>query len=498
MLKICAVLLLAICTAAAQPRAAIESYVSAHRAQIIRELVDLLSIPNIAADRANIRRNADHLAQMLGRRGIQTEILETAGNPLVWGEKKVHGATRTILYYIHYDGQPVDRARWKQADPFRPILRAGRMEDGAREIPDFTRLDKFEDDWRLYARSASDDKAPIVAFCAALDALKASGREPAANIRVIIDGEEEAGSPSITGAIDRYRDKLRGDLLVILDGPTHPSGRPTLAFGARGNLTMDITVYGPRFALHSGHYGNWAPNPAIELARLLAGMKDNRGRVTIAGFYDGIPPLTDEERRILNSVPDDLPALQKLFGIARPEAVGESLQEAIQYPSLNVRGLRSGYVGADARTIIPADATAALDIRLVKETPAAEITAKVLAHIRQQGFQVVDSEPDDATRLRYPKIAKVATGEATEAFRTDLDAPASKLITAALQKMWGEEPVRLRTMGGTVPISQFIRALGFPAVSLPIVNFDNNQHSENENLRLGQLWKGIVSIAATM
>jgi acetylornithine deacetylase/succinyl-diaminopimelate desuccinylase-like protein len=197
-------------------------------------------------------------------------------------------------------------------------------------------------------------------------------------------------------------------------------------------------------------------------------------------------------------VPDDLDGLKKLFGIASTDAVGETLQEAIQFPSLNVRGLRSGYTGAEARTIIPADATAAIDIRLVRETPAAAIVQKVAAHIRAQGYHIVEGEPDDAARLRYPKIAGLRQGEATEAFRTELDSPEGVRVTRALAAMWDEQPVRIRTMGGTVPISQFVRELHCPAISLPIVNFDNNQHSENENLRLAELWKGIVSIAALL
>jgi acetylornithine deacetylase/succinyl-diaminopimelate desuccinylase-like protein len=479
-------------------RARVESYVAAHEKAILAELAELVSIPNVASDRANIRRNAERLAGMLSRRGLRAEILETAGNPLVYGERPAAGAKRTLLFYAHYDGQPVDPRGWKQASPFRPIVRAGRMEAGAREVPEPLAAARLDPEWRLYARSAADDKAPIVALCAALDALAAAGREPASNIRVILDGEEEAGSASLEPAIGRYREKLGADLLLILDGPVHPSGRATLNFGARGIVTLELTVYGPKTALHSGHYGNWVPNPALALARLLASIKDEDGRVRVAGFYDGVAPLGPEERRILAAVPDDLEALGKLFGIARPDRVGASLQEALQYPSLNIRGLRSAYVGADARTIIPSEATAALDLRLVKETPSAQLVEKVLGHIRQQGFHIVEGEPDDDARLGYPKIVRVARGSATEAYRTAMELPESQWAAAALERAWGEAPVRIRTSGGTVPISPFIGALGVPAISVPIVNFDNNQHGENENLRLGHLWRGIITIAALL
>jgi acetylornithine deacetylase/succinyl-diaminopimelate desuccinylase-like protein len=471
-----------------QERAAVETWVASHQRRIMGEFDELLRIPNVGTDRANIRRNAEFIRGLLERHGMQAELLETAGNPLVYAERNVPGAARTVLYYIHYDGQPVDLSRWK-TDPFRPVMR-----DGAWDIAGWAALEKFPDDWRIYARSASDDKAPIVAFCAAMDALEGKF---ASNIHVVIDGEEEMGSPSLTAAIGRYRDKLKASLLLILDGPVHPNGRPTLAFGARGIVTLDLTVYGPKMALHSGHYGNWIPNPAIRLAQLLASMKDEQGRTTIEGFYADVPALTAEERRVLRSVPDDEPALLKLFGVAKPDAVGESLQEALQFPSLNVRGMRSGYVD-EPRTIIPTDATAAIDIRLVKETPAARMVERVRAHIAKQGYHVTEGEPDDATRLKYAKLARLKAGEVMEAYRTEPESAEAMRVTLALTRMWGAEPVRIRTMGGTVPIAPFIRELGVPAVGVPIVNFDNNQHSDNENLRVGNLWSGIVTLAATM
>ncbi len=467
---------------------------AAHQRQVMAEFTELLAIPNVGTDRPNIRRNAEFLRVMLERHGLKTELLETAGNPLVYAERNVPGATRTTLFYIHYDGQPVDPPKWKQETPFHPLMRDGRMEEGAKTIAGFRALDKLPDNWRIYARSASDDKAPIVALCAALDALQGKTQS---NIHVVIDGEEEMGSPSLTAAIARYRDKLRASLLLILDGPVHASGRPTLAFGARGIVTVDLTVYGPKMALHSGHYGNWIPNPAMRLAQLLATMKDDQGRTTIAGFYDSVPPLTAAQRQVLKSVPDDEPALLKLFGVARPDAVGESLQEAIQYPSLNVRGMRSGYVD-EPRTIIPPDATAAIDIRLVKETPSARMVELLRAHIEKQGYHLVEQDPDDATRMKYPKLARLHASEGMEAFRTEPESKEGIAVTQALTRMWGAEPVRIRTMGGTVPIAPFIRELGLPAVSVPIVNFDNNQHGDNENLRLGNLWNGIVTLAAML
>ncbi|HXS93578.1 MAG TPA: M20/M25/M40 family metallo-hydrolase [Candidatus Limnocylindrales bacterium] len=489
-----ALLLLIVVSVRAQDRAALQAWTAAHQRQVIGELEQLLAIPNVGTDRANIRRNADFVMGMLRHRGLNAELLETAGNPLVYAEKNVPGASRTLLFYIHYDGQPVDTARWKQRSPFVPVMRDGRLEDGAREIPEFTARDTFEPQWRIYARSASDDKAPIVAFCAALDALQG---KTASNIHVVLDGEEEMGSPSLTAAVTKYREKLKASVLYILDGPVHQSDRPTLAFGARGLVALEITVFGPKMALHSGHYGNWIPNPALRLAQLLAGMKDAQGRTTIPGFYADVPPFTAAQRRVLDSVPDDEAGLLKFFGVAQPDAVGRSLQEAIQYPSLNIRGMKSGYVD-EPRTIIPSDATAAIDIRLVKETPSMKMAQLVRAYVEKQGYHLVEGDPSDADRTRYPRLARVKVTEGMEAFRTEPESPEGERAAAALRRIWGVEPVQIRTMGGTVPIAPFVRELALPAISVPIVNFDNNQHTDNENLRLKNLWDGVITLAAML
>jgi acetylornithine deacetylase/succinyl-diaminopimelate desuccinylase-like protein len=482
---------------AQETRAALERYVASRQRAIVSELVDLVSIPNMAADTENIRRNAVLLRDMLRRRGLSTEIVETDNNPLVWGELKVPGATRTLLFWAHYDGQPVDPKAWKQASPFIPVLRAGRLEDGAKDISGARTLNKFDPDWRLYARSASDDKAPIVALLAALDALKATGMAPSSNVRVVLDGE--AGSPSLAAAIPRHRDKLTSDVMFLLEGPAHPSGRATLAFGVRGFLALDVTVYGPKVGVNSGNYGNWVPNPALRLARLLASMKDDEGRVLVSGFYDGIVPLAPEEQAMLDAVPDEPVSLMKLFGIASPERSDLSLQQALQLPTLNIRGLSSASVGSDATLLIPDRAVAFLDIRLAKETPAKQMADKLLAHIAAQGFHVVHSEPDDGTRSQYPLIAKVVLrGGASEGWRTSPLGPEARLATEAVTRMLGERPVLMRTLGQRINIAQFIEVMGVPAIVLSTVNYDNNQTAENENLRLGHFFTSIVTIAALL
>jgi acetylornithine deacetylase/succinyl-diaminopimelate desuccinylase-like protein len=228
-------------------------------------------------------------------------------------------------------------------------------------------------------------------------------------------------------------------------------------------------------------------------------MKDDDGRVLVAGFNDSVKPFSASDRAMLDAVPDDSGRMLKTFGVAAPEKAFERLQDALQYPTLNVRGLTSAHVGAGARTIIPDRATAAIDVRLVKETRAAELVEKIRAHVRSRGYTLVDSDPDDSLRERHPRLARMQVSESpTEAFRTPPDDPQAQRVAAALEKAFGAPPVRLRTLGGTVPIAPFVDAMGFPAIIVPTVNFDNNQHEENENLRLGHLFQAVEIIAAVI
>lgn len=482
----------------AQVRKQVDDWTRANQRAIVNELADLLAIPNVAADRANILRNIEFLEKAFARRGFATRRLATTGNPLFFAERRTPGATKTTLIYAHVDGQPVDAKAWKQDDPFVPVMRSGRLDANGQLIADWRSRDRFEPDWRLFARSASDDKSPIIATLAALDALAASGLAPSTHLKVIIDTEEEASSPSLVPAVRQYRDLLAADMMLIFDGPIHSSGRATLAFGARGIITATLTVYGPKSGVHSGNYGNWVPNPALRMSHLLASMKDDEGRVTVEGFLDQVVPLTNEERALLAGVPDDGAQLMKTFGIGAPERKGRSLQEGLQEPTLNVRGLASAHVGSGARTIIPDRAVAEIDIRLVKETSGKRLMELVAGHIRRQGFHLVDAEPDDATRAAHPKIARLRAGSETAAFRTSPLLPESRALAAAMEAAFGEPPVQIRTLGGTVPIAPFVDALSVPAVLVPIVNFDNNQHEENENLRMGHFFRGIQILAVAL
>ncbi|MBM3297269.1 MAG: M20/M25/M40 family metallo-hydrolase [Candidatus Aminicenantes bacterium] len=480
----------------------VREYRRAHEAEILREFRELLSVPNVASDGENIRANAELLRRMMEKRGLEARVMETAGNPVVFAQKIVPGAGRTLLFYAHYDGQPVEPGKWTGTAPFEPALRPGKLRAGTREpgpIPFPAAGARHEDDWRLYARSASDDKAPIICFLAALDALRESGFVPRNNIKIILDGEEEAGSTNLFPFLEKNKDLLGSDVLFMCDGPAYYSGDPTLFFGARGITTLEVTVYGPDTSLHSGHYGNWAPNPAVMLAHLLASMRDANGRVKVAGFYDTVVPLGESELRAVRSIPSHEEEIKRTYGFRRHEDAWPSLMEAIQYPAININGLESGAVGSRATTSIPASAAARLDIRLVKGNDPRDMAAKVVSHIRAQGYHVVEGEPDDAARARFPMIARVTGGRGGyAASRTAMDLPVCRAAVAALSRHGSRPPVLLPTLGGSLPIVHFQELLETPIVGVSVVNHDNNQHQHDENVRLGHLWLGIETLAALL
>lgn len=465
---------------------------------------DYLRLPNVAAMDAAIARQMRWVEEAFDQRGFAVERLPTEGHPLLLAERRVADPAATVLVYLQADGQPVDPTAWDQDDPFEPVLRAP---DGAgewRDVPWARLLEGGADplgeaaDWRVFARSASDSKGPNIQFLRAIDLLDEAGVRPDHDLKVIVDFEEELGSPHLPAAVERFRERLAADLFVIFDGPPHYSGAPSLKFGARGIATFTLTTYGPRVPQHSGHYGNYAPNPGMLLAELLASMKDDDGRVVIDGFYDGVT-LDDETRRILASVPDDEAEIREKLGIAEPDEVGANLQEAVQYPSLNVRGLESGWVGDEVRTIVPATAVAEVDVRLVAETDGPRLLELIRLHLEAQGVHLISGrDPTDDERRRHRRIARYDTNYSYAAFRTDFESVPGRWLTAALTRLNGEEPVRIRTSGGSIPISPFVVTLGVPAVTVPTVNADNNQHSPNENLRVRDFVEGIATIAAVL
>ena len=503
-LRLALVVVLTLCTMsplAAQPDATtLERLASRYSRPAWTELREALSIPNDAHFPEHVEANVAWAESAFGARGFSCRRLHTGGPPLLLAERaappEAH-ASRTVLVYLQIDGQPVDNSKWDQEDAYQPVLKR-REGDAWIEIPWDNLADDPDPEWRIFARSASDAKGPVVMLLAALDALAGEGRELLYNLKIIMDFEEELGSPHLPPALDVHADALTADWLLIFDGPRHPSNQPTLTFGARGIVDITLTVYGPRRPQHSGHYGNYAPNPAVRLSQLIASMKDERGLVTLPGFYDGIE-LTDEIRRILERTPDDEVEIRRQIGIAEADGVGASYQEAIQYPSLNVRGLGAGWIGAQTRTIVPSEATAEIDIRLVPESDPERLVGLIRSHIEDQGYLLLDGrEPTEDERLTEPRIASLTHFVNYHAFRTPYDSKVGRFLRSALQRAFGAEPVMIRNSGGSIPIAPFVVKLGLPAVTVPAANRDNNQHSPNENLRVGNFIDGVRAYLAIL
>ena len=458
-------------------------------------LKDILSIPNDAFFLEDIEKNVKWCENEFSLRGFSTKRITTKRAPLLLAERIHKKAKKTVLIYLQIDGQPVDTSRWNQKNPFFPALKK-QVNGEWQEIP-WESIANYEDDWRVFARAASDAKGPVAMFLAALDATKQYDVVPNFNIKVIMDFEEEMGSPNLPQAVLDNKELLSADMLIIFDGPRHITNKPTLTFGARGISTVQLTTYGPVVPQHSGHFGNYAPNPALRLSKLLASMKDDDGLVTIPGFYDGIN-ISEETKKILKAVPDDEEQIKERLQIATTDKVGGYYQEAIQFPSLNIRGMQSGWINEKVRTIIPGWARAEIDIRLVLESDPERLIQLVKNHIESEGYVVLDREPTKEERLKHEKIATFTYKISYQSYRTDFDSEVGVWLRSALTRAFEKEPIMIRMSGGSIPISPFVTTLGIPAVTVPTVNRDNNQHSPNENLRLGNYREGIKTMMAIL
>ncbi len=477
----------------------VRKYRKNHEHAIIKEFVGLVSIPNVSHDAVNIRKNAAHIKEMMEARGIKARIMETKGNPVVFGELKAPHALRTLMFYVHYDGQPVDPSQWTETHPFKPALRPGKLNPATTEpkpIPFPAPEEEYHEDWRIYARGTSDDRAPIVGILTALDALKEKGISLKNNLKFILDGEEEAGSLNLRAFLEKNRELLSCDILFMCDGPAYYSGDPTLFFGVRGITGLDITVYGPNTSVHSGHYGNWIPNPAALLSHLLASLRDPGGRVMVKGFYDTVVPLSDFEKKALEAIPSYEADIKSLYGFSAEETNWQSLMEAIQYPALNINGIQSGWVGDQSRTIIPPSATASLDIRLVKGNDPEDMVQKVITHIQSLGYHVVESEPNQEIRMKYPLITRVVGHGGYRALRTPMGLPLCQRVIKTLAEHSEKKPVLLPSLGGSLPLYMFDDLINAPIIGVPVANHDNNQHQPDENIRIGHLWRAIETYAA--
>jgi acetylornithine deacetylase/succinyl-diaminopimelate desuccinylase-like protein len=491
MLLVATVLLsVSIAAAPSQEVLRVREWRAKNEQKIVAELMRLVSMPSIASNKADIIKIADVLTTMFEQRGFTVKRLATPGSPVLIAERAAASPRGTLTFYMHYDGQPTEARDWTIGQPFAPAA----FKAGARvEIPANGPIDP---DIRIYGRAVADDKAPIIAFLAAVDGLLAAKSAIPWTLRAVLDGEEEAGSPNFEAAMIANKSSVAGDLAVIVDSPRHPSNLPTVFYGSRGLTGAEITIYGATGDLHSGNYGNFVPDPAMALTRLFASMKDDRGNVTIKNFYDDVVPLTASERRAIDEIPNVDQKLLEQFGVAQSEHPDSRIELQHNRPTLSIVGLSSGTVGAGARNAISGSATGRVEIRLVNGLDPKTQFDRLVAHVREQGFHIVTAPPDMDTRRKHPKIARITMqGGGFPIGKGSMDDPRTAMAVNAIRAL-DQRLVQMPTIGGSLPFSTFSRALNLPTIGLAVVNFDNNQHAINENLRVGHLWEAIDIFAA--
>ena len=460
---------------------------------IISEFADLLALPNVSADLPDVERVAAHIVTMLDQRGVTARTEQIVGSaPVVIGHRTIDPDAPTIGVYAHYDGQPVTGQDW-HTPPFTPTI----VDSDGNTIDRIS--DAIDPHWRIYARSSSDDKAPVQALVTALDAMATADVEPTVNLVCLFEGQEEAGSPDLSAYLDAHADELDADVWLICDGPFHQTGQPQVIFGVRGIAQVDITVYGPTRPLHSGHYGNWVPNPTWTLVQLLASMRDREGRITIRGFLDGVVEPTPVERKAIGDMPPYEEQLLEDLAVRTPEGGGASLVERMYEPSFNLRGLDGGEAGPGAANVLPTSATASLDIRLPPGHDPNTMLDLVEEHLRSQGVHVVHDEPTPEVLRSHDVVARVTRDPHYTGMRVPIDAPVAQAVLAAADvAALGEEVVAVPTLGGSVPIVHFADVLGVPTIITPMANHDNNQHAANENIRIANLFYGVRMMAAML
>ena len=467
----------------------------------IDEFIEFLSYPNDANFESDIYELINWTENRFKSLDFKIDRLDTETIPLLLASKHISDDFKTVLIYMHLDGQPVDSSKWNQENPFTPVYKL--KEDGEFYDYDSSKILELdyatleEKDIRIFARASSDAKGPVMMLIQAIKFMNLNNIDQKLNLKLVMDFEEEKGSPSLPEAVKKHSSILESDALLIFDGPRHESDLPTLNFGNRGISSITLKTYGPIVSQHSGHFGNYAPNPVFRMSNILSSMKDENGVVKINGYYDGIT-ISDQVKKYLDNVPDDEESMLDKMQFKNPESVGESYQEAIQFPSLNVRGIRAGWVEDEVRTIIPSECIAEIDVRLVIESDGYRLHNLIKEHIKSLGYTVLDHEPTKEERMKYDKIVKFNSTVSYPAFRTDIDSNLGNWLSRTLTRTFGVEPVRKRTSGGSVPISPFVNVLNIPAVGVPTVNKDNNQHSPNENIKLINYMEGIESFVGIL
>ena len=440
-------------------------YINTNRDRYVEELKAYLAIPSISAlpqHQADLRRCADWTAEELRRIGMENvQLIETPGHPVVYADWLKAPGAPTILFYGHYDVQPVDPLELWESPPFEATVREG----------------------EIYARGAADDKGQIFMHFKAVEAhLKQNGQLPI-NLRIILEGEEEVGSKHLDDFVQSHKDQLAADVVVISDSTMFDRGVPSITYGLRGLVYFQIDLRGTKSDLHSGSFGGAVANPAMVLAQILAQMKDKGGRIKIPGFYDDVRPLRDEERAEFRKLPFNETRYRKDLGA--PKLFGESgyttLERVWGRPTFEVNGLLSGFTGEGAKTVIPAVAMAKVSMRLVPDQDPDRIAELFEAYMQKVAPKTVEL-----------KVTRMHGGRP---WMTEFDNKYVQAAGRAIEKGFGKAPVFNRE-GGSIPVvATFQQILGLPSVLFGVGLPDENAHAPNEKLDLGNFHGGVIASA---
>jgi acetylornithine deacetylase/succinyl-diaminopimelate desuccinylase-like protein len=430
--------------------------VEAEVQQGLEDLFAAIRIPSVSARRQSLDESAGFLRGLLEKDGWTAEVVHAGSNPIVYAEVGP-AAAPAILVYGHHDVQPPEPDSAWTSPPFEPVIRDG----------------------RIYARGSSDNKAQFFAHLFAVRALLREG-SLASRIKLVLDGEEEVGSPSIGEFVSGHRDRLQARFCVTADGPAR-TPRPQVVFGVRGIVELRLSVRTSAGDLHSGNWGNLAPNAALRLAQILAEVKGPDGRVRAPGFYEGVRPPTDLERKAMAEIPFDAAEAAASIGAAGLDGPDEMppLERLMFWPTFNVTGITSGYTGPGFKTVLPAEAMAQIDVRIV-----------------------VDQDPDRVYTALRDHIARIAPEAKLEKLghylpsRTPLESPYAQNVIDAVRAGFGEEPLLFPCAGGSSPEAVFSQGLGVPAFHIPYGNPDQRNHGPDENMRLDYLLAGARTSAA--
>lgn len=435
----------------------VKDFVASNQLTFLDQLYSLLRQKSISAQNDGVEECAKLVMEMMNEIGITTKIIDTDGHPVVYGELSNPANTFTLLIYGHYDVQPPEPlAKWV-SNPFEPEIRDG----------------------RIYARGAGDNKGQLLAQLLGLKTYLETTGELPINLKFVFEGEEEIGSIHLASFVEKHKELLKADLVYTSDGSLHESGSPIVLLGVRGMLAIELEAKGADRDNHSGNKGNIVPNPVWKLIDLLQTMRDKEGKVLIEGFYDNILPLSDYETELLKKIPFDAKSVGEKIGYPELDMNGETYyQKLTMEPTFNICGIESGYTGEGVKTIIPSTARVKLDIRLVVDQDPIDIFNKIKSHVSEHA-------PD----------VKISYLGSMQPSRTNAELKVVQKVVHAVQQAYETEPLIQPGMGGSLPNYVWTKLLELPSVIVPYANFDQGNHSPNENIKMKNFLNGVICTA---